>query len=145
MAEDEYTVGVGIGVMLLHNQHVLLGKRHAENASIGAGTWSLPGGKLAFGEEFVQCAYRETLEESGIAVDTDRLQMLSVANDVIEGTHFVTIGYLCTAFEGEPTVKEPEAINEWQWFHVHQLPDTMFPPSKTIVERYKALLQQMMG
>lgn len=61
--EEKKKVGVGFGVMMLKDGKVLLGKRHEdpEKASSllnGAGTWTMPGGKLHFGETFEEGAKR---------------------------------------------------------------------------------------
>jgi 8-oxo-dGTP pyrophosphatase MutT (NUDIX family) len=68
---DKKKVGAGIGVLVLKNEKVLLGKRHdeAEKASSelhGEGTWTMPGGKLHFQESFEEGAKRELEEETGI-------------------------------------------------------------------------------
>ena len=65
----EKKVGVGFGVLLLKDKKILLGKRHedpekADSELHGAGTWTMPGGKLEFGETFEQGARREVLEET---------------------------------------------------------------------------------
>ena len=55
--KDTKKPGVGFGVILLKDKKVLLGKRHedskkADSELHGEGAWTLPGGKLEFGEEF---------------------------------------------------------------------------------------------
>ena len=71
MDEQSKKIGVGFGVMILMNNKILLGKRHdnpkkASSALHGQGTWTMPGGKLHFGETFEQGAQREVLEETGM-------------------------------------------------------------------------------
>ncbi len=136
-------VGVGFGVMLLRGSQVLLGRRHddPEKASSlleGEGTWTMPGGKLKFGESFEEGAIRETKEETGLDLAEDDLRVISVSNDVVSTAHFVTIGLLCTTHQGNPQVLEPDEITEWMWFELDDLPDNLFFPSKKIVESYKA-------
>lgn len=75
--------GVGFGVMILKEGKVLLGKRHedpekADSLLHGAGTWTMPGGKLHFKESFEEGAYREVLEETGIKIDPDKLKLISL-------------------------------------------------------------------
>lgn len=49
----------GVGVMILKNGKVLLGKR---KGSHGEGEFAFPGGHLEYMEGFADCARREVLE-----------------------------------------------------------------------------------
>ena len=136
-------VGVGVGIMILRDGKVLLGKRHsdAQKASSllhGEGTWTMPGGKLHFGESFEQAAAREVLEETGLRINEEKLRVISVTNDIVEDAHFVTIGLLCQDFEGEPKTMEPDEITEWRWFSLNELPSPIFFPSEKILKNYRA-------
>jgi len=133
---------IGVGVMLLKNGKVLLGRRHsdpekADSELHGEGTWTMPGGKLEFGERLVDCAFREVLEETGIKIDKEKLKMISVADDIVPDAHFVTIGFSCRDFFGEAEVKEPDEIVEWKWFELDKLPSPIFGPSRKVLEKYK--------
>lgn len=140
MEEKKKKVGVGFGIMILRGNKVLLGKRHEdpEKASSllnGAGTWTMPGGKLHFGETFEEGAKRETMEETGIKLNN--VNVICVNNDMVETAHFITIGLFSDNFEGEPQVMEPDEITEWRWFDLHELPNPLFFPSAKILENYK--------
>ncbi len=133
--------GIGVGIMVLNDKgEVLLGKRHedpekADSLLHGEGTWTLPGGKLDFGEEPEQCAVREVLEETGLK--TGKLELTSLTNDMAQDAHFITIGFLCRDFQGEPRVLEPDEITEWRWFRLGSLPEPVFPPSLKMINNYK--------
>lgn len=142
MINDKQKPGVGIGVMVLKENRVLLGKRHGDPARAdselhGESSWTMPGGKLHFKEELEECAIRELFEETGIKTDKENLKMISVANDIVPDAHFVTIGYLCKEFEGEAKVMEPDEITKWQWFDLDNLPSPIFFPSEEILEKFK--------
>jgi 8-oxo-dGTP diphosphatase len=137
--EQKKRVGVGFGVMLLRDGKLLLGKRHddPEKASSqlnGAGTWTMPGGKLDFGETFAQGAKRELLEETGIILKKARV--ICVNQDIIETAHFVTIGLFADEFEGDAKVMEPDEITEWRWFPLDKLPSPLYFPSGKILKNY---------
>ena len=133
--------GVGVGVMILKDNKVLLGKRNddpgkADSELHGEGTWTMPGGKLYFQEELKEAAIREVLEETGINIDEKDLEIISVSNDRAEDAHFVTIGFLCKNFEGDPQIMEPDEITDWKWFDLDNLPSRIFPPSEKILKNY---------
>ena len=133
--------GVGVGIMILKDNKVLLGKRHgdpkkADSELHGEGSWTMPGGKLHFKEELEDAAFREVLEETGVKIDKEKLEIISVTNDMVEDAHFVTIGFLCKDIEGEIKVMEPDEITEWRWFELNNLPSPIFFPSRKIIKNF---------
>ena len=141
MEEQKKKIGVGFGVMILKDNKILLGKRHEdpEKASSllnGAGTWTMPGGKLHFGETFEEGARRETMEETGIKLNN--VDVICFNNDMVETAHFITMGLFSDDFEGEPQILEPDEITEWHWFDLNELPNPIYFPSAKVLENYKA-------
>ena len=101
--EEKQRPKVGVGVMILRNEEILLGKRHddSEKASSdlhGEGTWTMPGGKLDFQETLLDGAAREVLEETGIKINKEKLKVISVADEIVPDNHYVTVGFLCQEF-----------------------------------------------
>ena len=141
MSTNTKKVGAGVGVMIFSDGKVLLGKRHndpqkADSELHGEGTWTMPGGKLDFGESFEQGACREVFEETEIKLSEEKLKVISISNDIVKDAHFVTIGLFCDDFNGEPKVMEPDEIVEWKWFSLDNLPNKIFFPSKKILKNY---------
>ena len=136
-------VRAGVGVMILKDGKVLLGKRHddpekADSMLHGEGTWTFPGGKADFQESLLDMAVRELKEETDMDVDPKDLDVFSVTNDRVPDNHFVTIGFLTKKFRGEPKVMEPDEITDWKWFPLHDLPENMFFPCKKMIQNYMA-------
>lgn len=78
---------------------------------------------------------RKALEQkTGIKVN--KMEVVRLGNNIVADAHFVTVGFLCEDFIGEPEVKEPDEITEWQWFELNQLPKPIFPPSQEILNNY---------
>jgi len=141
--EEKKKVGAGVGVMVMRDGKILLGRRHgdlqkASSELRGEGTWTMPGGKLEFGESFEDGARRETLEETGLRLNDVRI--ICVNNDKNEYGHFVSIGLFSDTFDGEPEVMEPDQIVEWQWFTLDFLPSPLYSPSAKIIENYRRKL-----
>ena len=137
-------IGTGFGVMMLKGRKVLLGRRNtdprkADSELHGEGTWTMPGGKLEYGESFEGGAEREVMEETGIELKNSKI--ICINNDKGESAHFITIGLLSIYeegdFEGQANVMEPDEITEWKWFSVNNLPEKIFFPSAKVLENYK--------
>ena len=70
--EKPKKIGVGFGVMILNKEgKILLGKRHenpdkADSEFRVSDVWTMPGGKLEYGESFEEGSIREVMEETGI-------------------------------------------------------------------------------
>lgn len=129
--------------MILKNRKVLLGRRHSDSKKAdselhGEGTWTMPGGKLNFGEDLKEGAWREVREETGLKLKPKDLELISVSNDRVSDAHFITLGFLCKSFQGEPRLMEPDEITEWRWFDLRKLPQKIFFPSEKIIKNYKA-------
>lgn len=136
---SEKKVGAGFGVLVIKDDKFLLGKRHpdpekASSALHGEGTWTMPGGKLEFGESFEEGATRELKEETGM--EAQQLEVICVSNERVPDAHFVTIGLLCKSFTGEPQVMEPDEITEWQWFNLNNPPSPLYIPSEKILNNF---------
>lgn len=124
---------VGIGVMILRDGKVLLGKR---KNSHGSGEYAFPGGHLEYGESFESCARRETIEETGIHIKNIRFQYL---RNVLEymPKHYVHINLLADWDSGEPKVMEPDKCENWQWYDIENLPSPLFKTIPFSIEAYK--------
>lgn len=132
-------IGVGVGVMVLNNKNqLLLGLRNPLKEKgvgeiQGQGTWTMPGGKLEWGETLKEAVVREVLEETSISVKD--LELICVSDDITETAHYVTIGFKAVEWNGVACVMEPETIMEWKWFDLNNLPQNLYGPSKKILEK----------
>lgn len=125
---------VGIGVIVVRDGKILLGKRIAGH---GSGTYSLPGGHLEFGETFEETATREVAEETGLRNITVK-GLISVSNDIAYDKHYVTLCILTESTEGTPYPAEPDKCQNWAWYDPTGLPDNIFIPSKKAIENWLA-------
>jgi len=128
---------VGVGVAVIKEGKVLLGKR--KNAH-GEGTWSFPGGHLEYKESWEECALRETLEETGLAIKNIRFG--TVLNDIFheEQKHYITIIMLSDYDSGKLELMEPDKCEKWEWFTWDKLPDALFVSIENLLkENYNPL------
>lgn len=129
---DNKRPGVGLAVIIRHNNKVLLGKR---KNSHGDGTWNTPGGHLEFNETWEECATRETLEETGIKIKN--IHFGTATNDLFikENKHYITIFMLADFDSGKVEIKEPDKCEKWDWFSWDNLPEPLFEPEINLLKQ----------
>ncbi|MGD9816291.1 MAG: NUDIX hydrolase [Hyphomonadaceae bacterium] len=93
-----------VGIVCLRGDDVLLVRRGAPPL---AGRWSLPGGRIEWGERAATAALRELKEETGC--DADLLGLVDVvdglfhdAPDAPAANHYILIDYAARWRAGEP-------------------------------------------
>lgn len=124
--------GVGTGVIVFKGKQVLLGKRLKKD---GHGTWHFPGGRMEFGEDFIETGIRETKEETN--VDIKDVQFLTVTNDIFHETkdHYITLFLVAKYAGGEVKDMEPEKAGDWSWYDYDKLPEPYYLPVKNLLKQ----------
>ncbi|KAL7949643.1 NUDIX hydrolase domain-like protein [Trichoderma barbatum] len=142
---------VGVAAVIQNGDgKFLVGKR---KGSHGAGSWQFPGGHLEFAEDLIECAQRETQEET--ALDVKGTGVITITNDVFEADnnqakkHYITIFVKCvmTKLDAVPELTEPEKCEGWHWKSWEELKeideaaksgssiDTLFLPLVNLLEK----------
>lgn len=129
---------VGVGVLIKRSDKFLLGKRKGAH---GSGSWAPPGGHLDFGEDVIDCAKREVLEETGLSVLNPRF--ITFTNDIFtkENKHYITLWMLCESLSGTPQLLEPDKCEKWEWFNLKSLPSPLFITVQNLLKQDINLLQ----
>ncbi len=130
-------VGVGTAIVILNDQlQILLGKRKGAHQ---AGVWACPGGWLDRSDKRTEEAViREALEETGLIIGDVGGFMWTTEDHPDFRT--VTLYHITDDFQGEPKVMEPEKCEEWRWFDLDQLPDSLFPGMQDVIAELKEYL-----
>ncbi|MFC5598250.1 NUDIX domain-containing protein [Deinococcus cellulosilyticus] len=123
------------GMVVINAQQQILLQQRA------SGLWDLPGGHLEPGESLEECAFRETLEETGLQVHAAHLLGVASGKDVYVDTpegqriFYVTAIYQAKAFEGELSCSsESKAVG---FFPLHSLPDVISPSVKCVLQHLR--------
>lgn len=112
-------IGLAVGAVILQQDQVLLMRRLTDPE---AGRWSIPSGKVEFGESLERAIQRELCEELGIQT---QIQMFLGMVELIlpEGQiHWVSAVFQVRIQQGYPRNQEPHKHGDPQWFSRHHLP-----------------------
>jgi ADP-ribose pyrophosphatase YjhB (NUDIX family) len=104
---------VCVGAVVVDDDRLLLIRRGHGPA---AGEWSLPGGRVEFGETMVEALVREVYEETALEVVVgDYIGHVELLGD---DTHFVVHDFHAIAFDAEVVTAGDDA-NEAAWFNLN--------------------------
>lgn len=100
-----------VGVICLRGEDVLLIKRAKPPLQ---DRWSLPGGRIEWGETASDAGHRELLEETGITAEIIGLVdvidgVFRAPGETIVGAHYVLIDYAARWLSGEPRAGDDAA------------------------------------
>ncbi|MCI5732628.1 MAG: NUDIX domain-containing protein [Tenericutes bacterium] len=133
--------GVGLGVMVLDIYgRVLLILRNSD-ASLAKsdmhleGTWTLPAGKINYGESLITAAKRKVKEEVNLQIDG--IKVISVADDINTYAHFLTVGVIADSYSGEINLGNTKEHVDYKFFDLDNMPSNLCEPSKKIIKNYR--------
>ncbi len=104
---------VAVGAIAVRDGEILLVRR---GRAPGAGEWSVPGGRVCYGEELHEAVVREVAEETGLEVVVDRFAgWVERIGAEPEPYHFVILDFYVSALDAaqEPNAGDDAAEVAW--------------------------------
>ena len=126
---------VGCGGVIVERGRILLGKRRRPPE---AGCWGLFGGKLDWLETTRAAVEREIAEEIGLQVRATQLLCVVDQVEMDPPSHWVSTVYLTEVIAGEPSIREPDAIEAIGWFEAGSLPSPLTMAASTALAALSA-------
>lgn len=105
---------VGVGGIALDGGSILLVRRGTPPSE---GLWSVPGGRLEWGETMAEAVRREVLEETGLDVVVGRVA--GVVERIYEGFHYVIVDYFVEVVGG--TLQAGGDVRDARWVPVAEV------------------------
>lgn len=119
----EKSTRVGIGILVEKDGRFLFIKR---KGSHGSGTWAPPGGHLDYGEEPIEAAKRECLEETGVICKD--IEFITYTNDYFKDSnkHYITLWFRAKWERGDAIINSPREVEEINWIGLNNIPRPYF-------------------
>ena len=118
-----------VGVVCFRGAEVLLIRRGQPPR---AGDWSIPGGKMEWGETLLGAALRELAEETGVTAEM--LGLVDVYDGVFpqDDRHYVLIDYAARWMSGEPVAGD-DAVEARFWPVPAAIEAVAWTPTKALI------------
>jgi 8-oxo-dGTP diphosphatase len=131
---------VGVAAAIWNPSREVLLIRRTKQPRLGE--WSLPGGKVEFGEDLISALKREIREETGLEIDVAGLVDVAETIDDISagagGAHCVLIDYAARVVSGEAVAGSDAA--DATWVPIAKLADyPMWHKMRRIIEKSERL------
>jgi len=111
---DSDRISIGVGAVVFKGDEALLIQRGKPPFE---GQWSVPGGKLKFGERLHDAVRREVREETGIEIDIigliDVFEVTGSEEKGAIGGHIVLVDYVAEWVSGAPRAGDDAAAAEF--------------------------------
>lgn len=110
---------VAVGAVAVRDDEILLVRRGHGPA---AGAWSVPGGRVCFGEDLREAVVREVLEETGLEVVVERfLGFVERIDDGADPSHFVILDFAVVVLDPNQPVVAGDDAAEAAWVPLEDL------------------------
>jgi 8-oxo-dGTP diphosphatase len=134
---------VAVHLFFLDEGKILLLQRF--NTGYEDGNYSVVAGHVDAGETVTQAAIREALEEAGIVLQPEDLQVVHVMNRKSNDER-VDFFIAVKSWSGEIRNTEPDKCDDLAWFSLEALPVNLIPYVRYAIENYqKGILYSEFG
>lgn len=123
-------VTIRVSVLIVENEKILLVKHRKNDREY----WVLPGGRLEYGETFVDCALREMKEETGLDIQPQEFLFLSEAIAPDLSRHIVNVYLKASVIGGTMRLGNEPILAGLDYLPLAELDKTtLFPPIGKII------------
>lgn len=133
MSKEKFKMPVAAHLLLIREGKVLLLRRF--NTGYEDGNYSVVAGHLDGNEDVKSAMIREAMEEAGIEIKSNNLQIVGVMHRKSEGER-VDFFLVAELWNNEIVNMEPEKCDDLSWFEVDNLPINTIPYIKRAIENY---------
>lgn len=133
MSKERFKMHATVALLIIKDNKVLLMKRR--NTGYMDGYYGMVSGHLEQNESLKQAIIRETLEEIGVNVNEEDINIICMIRRGDNDNYF---NYFLAAnkFEGEPSIMEPDKCEELIWADLNDLPENTIEAEKRAIYNY---------
>lgn len=121
--------------LILYNKGNILLLRQRKRTG---GNYTLVGGSVGENEFAAKALIRETMEEAGIILQEEDLQLAHVLHKPARAAgHRITLYFKATRWQGALKTGEPDKFKGVSWFALNALPANLSPTVRHVLKQYR--------
>lgn len=133
--KERFSVHITVGLLLINDKNEILMMRRC-NTWYMDGMYGFVSGHLEKGESLKKAMSREALEEVGIKIKEEDLEITCMIRRS-DNDNYINYFLKCSNFEGNPTIKEKDKCDELKWININSIPDNTITAEKRAIYNYK--------
>lgn len=133
--KQRFAVHLTVGLLLINNKNEILMMRRC-NTGYMDGMYGFVSGHLEKEESLKQAMAREALEEVGIKIKEEDLEIICMIRRS-DNDNYINYFLKCNNFEGIPTIMEKDKCDELRWIDINNIPNNTITAEKRAIYNYK--------
>ncbi|MCI9287220.1 MAG: NUDIX domain-containing protein [Clostridia bacterium] len=132
---ERFKLVVAVHLMLIENGKILLLRRY--NTGYEDGNYSVVAGHIDGNESVVRAMRREALEEAGIKIKEEDLEIVHVMHRKSEDRESIDYFLTCKSYTGKISIMEKDKCDELKFYDLDKLPINVIPYVRKGIEYYQ--------
>lgn len=128
-------IHVDVHLVLLREGCILMGERR--NTEFASGEFHVPAGRLEIDETIIDGLVREALEETGITIRPDDVELVHVMHFRGKSDR-LSMFFTVRGWAGAIENREPDKCAGWEWIPVGDLPANTVPYARRAITHITA-------
>lgn len=132
---ERFKLVVAVHLILIENGKILLQRRY--NTGYEDGNYGVVAGHIDGDESVIKAMQREALEEAGIKIKEEDLEIVHVMHRKSENRESIDYFLTCKSYTGKISIMEKDKCDELKFYDLDKLPINVIPYVRKGIEYYR--------
>lgn len=134
--KERFSVHLTIGLLIINEKNEILMMKRC-NTGYMDGMYGFISGHVEEGESLKQAIARETLEEAGIKIKEEDLEIVHVMHRKAKDRESIDYFLTCKSYAGKISIMEKDKCDELKFYYLDKLPINVIPYVRKGIEYYQ--------
>lgn len=131
---ERFKLVTAVHLILIEDEKILLQRRY--NTGYQDGNYSVVAGHIDGNESVIKAMQREALEEAGITIKEEDLQIVHVMHRKTPDRESIDYFLSCKKYDGKIIIMEKDKCDELKFYKLNELPNNVILYVRSGIEYY---------